>query len=280
MTSATFDADSLKRLEREGYGAHAETYDCLLVPLTSAFTNTVLSMARIKKGESILDVACGTGPSTIEAARLVGASGRVLGIDIAPGMLSVAREKVAQAGFRNVEFYEMDAERLEFEDSAFDAAISQFGLMHFPDRLKALSEIRRVLKPDGRLSVSVWSFPEKVRVLSVFGQIVAKYVPELANPGVPTYYDFAPEGVLESTLVKAGLRKPRATRVSVDYSFDSAEAYWTGITASGKSQWLLSHVSGDVREVIKTEVFREVVKFADGTKLRFRTEALIGAAIR
>ncbi len=248
--------------------------------MTSAFTAEVLDMAQIKKGDLILDVACGTGPSTIEAARLVGGNGRVTGIDIAPGMLSIAREKARRAGLSNVEFCEMDAENLDYDDSTFDCAISQFGLIHFPNRLKALKEIRRVLKPEGRISLSVWSFSEKVGVLSLFGEIVARHAPELNTPGAPSYYEFARRGALEATLEKADLRKPRTNRISVNYIVESAEAYWTGITASGKSQWLLSQVNDGVRKTIKREVFKEVVKFAYRGKLRFPTEALIGAAVR
>lgn len=226
MVGTFFDSEHLKNLEREGYSAHPETYDRLLMPLTSAFTDALLNMAPIKNGECVLDVACGTGPSTIEAASLVGESGRVIGIDIAPGMLRFAREKAEGAGLRNVEFHQMDAENLEFRDSTFDVVICQFGLIHFPNRLGALAEMRRVLRPGGRVVLSVWSHPERVRILSLFGEIVARHVPKLISPNIPTYYDLGAEGVLEAAFEKAGLRNPRTKKVALDYFLDTPADYW------------------------------------------------------
>jgi ubiquinone/menaquinone biosynthesis C-methylase UbiE len=132
--------------------AAAEAYEGLHVPaLFQRWAKRVLDAARVEPGHRVVDVACGTGVIAREAATRVGPTGSVAGVDIGPGMLEVAR-RIAPA----VEWREGAAESLPYEDRSFDAAVSQFGLMFFSDRRRAVREMLRVLVPDGRLAVAVW----------------------------------------------------------------------------------------------------------------------------
>ena len=105
----------------------------------AAATELMLDLAELETGNRVLDVAAGTGEQTLAAARRVGPTGRVLATDIAPGMLEVAAEEARQAGLPNVETRVMDAQSLDLEADAFDAAISRRGLMLIPDHRKALA---------------------------------------------------------------------------------------------------------------------------------------------
>jgi SAM-dependent methyltransferase len=132
--------------------AAAHAYEALFVPaLFEQWAARVADAARIQPGDRVLDVACGTGVLAREAAARAGASGHVAAIDPGPGMLAVAREKAPA-----VEWREGVAESLPFADGAFDVVVSQFGLMFFVDRQRALSEMLRVIAPGGRLVVAVW----------------------------------------------------------------------------------------------------------------------------
>ena len=106
--------------------------------------------AGIRPGQRVLDVACGTGALTLAVAERVAPGGAVTGLDANPEMLAVARRKHAP-----VEWRDGRAESLPFADTSFDAVVSQFGLMFFDDRVAALREMRRVLRPGGRLAVAV-----------------------------------------------------------------------------------------------------------------------------
>jgi len=130
----------------------AKSYDALFVPaLFGQWAPRVADAAQIERGQRVLDVACGTGVLAREAASRTGSTGQVVGVDPLPGMLAVAR-KLAPS----IEWREGVAESLPFPDRAFDAVVSQFGLMFFTDRHRALREMLRLLTPGGRLAVAVW----------------------------------------------------------------------------------------------------------------------------
>lgn len=130
----------------------ANAYEALFVPaLFGEWATKVADAAQIQPGQRVLDVACGTGILAREAVSRTGSTGYVAGLDPIPGMLAVAKQ-LAPA----VEWREGVAESLPFSDRAFDAVVSQFGLMFFTDRRQALREMLRVLASGGRLAVAVW----------------------------------------------------------------------------------------------------------------------------
>lgn len=107
-------------------------------------------------GETVLDVACGPGSVARPAAARVGASGRVVGCDLSPAMLEVARAQPPAPGAAGIEYHEAPADRLPVEDASFDVGTCQQGFQFFPDRPAAAAELRRALRPGGRLGVAVW----------------------------------------------------------------------------------------------------------------------------
>jgi len=111
----------------------------------------VADAARIRPGDRVLDVACGTGVLTREAATRASPGGMVTGLDLAPGMLEVAARLSP-----DIAWQQGSADALPFPEQSFDAVVSQFGLMFFPDPARALREMMRVLVPGGRLAVAVW----------------------------------------------------------------------------------------------------------------------------
>ena len=133
--------------------AAAEAYEEFFVPaLFGQWVTRVAALAQIRTGHHVLDVACGTGALAREAASRVGPSGFVAGVDASPAMLAVAARLAPRLEWRHG-----TAEALSYPDRRFDAVVSQFGLMFFTDRRQALSEMRRVLKPAGRLVLAVWA---------------------------------------------------------------------------------------------------------------------------
>jgi SAM-dependent methyltransferase len=129
------------------YRQFGDTNEALLAPAGQA----MLDAAQLRPGERVLDVGCGFGTSTLEAAERVAPSGRVVGVDISAAMLQPARERIAAAGADNVELLHADAQAYAFETGSFDAVISRFGMMFFEDPQAAFTNLARALRSGGRL---------------------------------------------------------------------------------------------------------------------------------
>lgn len=130
----------------------ANAYEALFVSaLFEQWAPKVADAAQIKAGQSVLDVACGTGVLAREVTARLGSGAKVVGVDPNPGMITVAGRLAP-----TVEWRVGAAEALAFSDQTFDAVVSQFGLMFFTDRHRALCEMWRVLAPGGRLAIAVW----------------------------------------------------------------------------------------------------------------------------
>lgn len=127
-------------------------YESLFVPAVfETWTRHLVDGAGIKEGSHVLDVACGTGVLARSALARTGATGRVVGADLAPGMLAAANE-IEPA----IDWVLCSAEDLDLDDGAFDCVVSQFGMMFFQDRQKSADEMYRVLKPGGSIAIAVW----------------------------------------------------------------------------------------------------------------------------
>jgi SAM-dependent methyltransferase len=134
----------------------AEAYESYLVPaLFAPWVDVLLDRAKPRAGDRVLDVACGTGIAARRVAPMVGASGQVVGIDISPDMLEVARDRAQTEGLA-IDWREASAVDLPFPEQSFELVICQQGLQFFPDRPKAVREMRRVLSPDGRAVIATW----------------------------------------------------------------------------------------------------------------------------
>ena len=135
-------------------GTGAENYQRNFVPaIATPVSADVLRTADLQRGERVLDVACGTGVVARLAADLVGSTGSVTGIDVAPDMIEVAKATTAPAE-PPIDWHVGDAASLPFADESYDAVLCQMGLMFIPDRPVAVREMRRVLKPGGRVVIN------------------------------------------------------------------------------------------------------------------------------
>jgi SAM-dependent methyltransferase len=141
-------------------------YEDLFVPaLFESWTGHLIDEASVEKGSHVLDIACGSGVLARHALSKLGNSGRIAGVDPAPGMIAAAREIEP-----SIEWILGSAEELEFDDNSFDCIVSQFGMMFFKDRHAAASEMYRVMKPGGRLAVAVWN---SIEHNPAYGDIIA-----------------------------------------------------------------------------------------------------------
>lgn len=148
-----------------------ELYERYLVPaITAHWANDLLDRLALRHGESVIDIACGTGVVARLAAER-GHIGRLVGIDLNTAMLATARTKSS-----DIEWFEGSALELPFDESSFDVVVCQLGLQFFPDRSLALKEMLRVLKPEGRVGLSVFSAIERTPAAHALVQALDKYL--------------------------------------------------------------------------------------------------------
>jgi SAM-dependent methyltransferase len=154
-----------KAAQREGWSLFAPLEVYTTMPAAA-----LIRFAKVRSGETLLDVACGTGPTSVTAART---GARVFALDLSPALLENARRNARTAGVE-IEFTEGDVEALPYDDAMFDVVVSQFGHMFAPRPDKALGEMLRVLRPGGRIAFSTW--PQDQFVAKMFA-LTGRYAP-------------------------------------------------------------------------------------------------------
>ena len=190
-------------------------------------TKLMLEAANLQPGDQVLDIAAGTGDQSRQTARLVGPGGSVLATDISQEMLVIAARLAKQERLSNLTTRAMNAEQLDLPESSYDAVISRFGLMLIPNIQQALKEIRRVLKPGGRLAALVWSKPERNPLFTLEDPIVAKYV-EVEEPRFDVF-SLADAALFASMLTETGFQGVQVQAIALPFRFPSFEvltAWW------------------------------------------------------
>ena len=188
--------------------------------LYGAATWQMLEAGQISPGDRVLDIAAGTGDQSRMAARLVGPEGSVLATDISREMLEVAARFAHLEGLGNMATQVMNAEHLDLPSDTFDTVISRFGLMLIPRQDRALAEIRRVLKPGGRLAALVWSRPERNPLFILPDNITGQ---DRDAAGRPDPFSLADEAVFAHALTQAGFREMRVQSIPLTFRFPSFE---------------------------------------------------------
>jgi ubiquinone/menaquinone biosynthesis C-methylase UbiE/rhodanese-related sulfurtransferase len=226
-----FNAKKYKQKQKTVWDALADVYDQSYSTLAHPATMQMILGAKLQPGDVILDLASGTGADAFTAAPFVGDTGKIIGIDIAENMIALAKDKARARGITNCEFHVMDAEDLTFGNAMFDAAVSKWGLMYFPDCHKALKGVLRVLKPGGRLSALVVGRQERARFMTVGALAAYKINPALvvAEDG-PNVFQFGPDGAIEALLNAAGFVNIRSRRFALMISCADGEKYWELLT--------------------------------------------------
>ena len=160
-----------------------------------------------RPGERVLDIGCGSGPTTIDLARRVDPDGSVLGVDISATMIEAARKRAEAAGVRNVDFRRADAQVDDLGDAVFDAAFSRFGVVFFADPPVAFANVLRALRPGGRLAFVCWqelTSNEWMFIPGAAAVSVTGVIPPMPAPGEPGPFSLADEGAARSILELAG----------------------------------------------------------------------------
>lgn len=203
----------------------AETYEGYMVPvLFEPWARKLVEVIDPQPGERILDVACGTGIVARVTASHAGAGAEVIGLDISPGMLDVARRNVGFDG-HEIAWVEGSAEALPFPDDRFDVVLCQFALMFFSDRHAALSEMHRVLDDDGRLGISVWQEIERHPFYETLHDVIRWH---LGASSVRDIFALGDAEALRTLVAAAGFHTISIRSLSLTARFPDPEGFLAG----------------------------------------------------
>ncbi len=236
----------------------------------------------IRRTDDVLDIGCGCGQSTRDAARAAD-QGSALGIDLSASMLDVARRRATAEGLRNVDFRQGDAQVYPFAPGSFDIAISRFGVMFFEDRSAAFTNIASALRPGGRLAMLVWQDLSKNEwIVTVRETLAAGRELPAPVPGVPGPMAFADPDDVRGLLAGIGFEAIEFTSIEEPMWFGAdADAAYAFVGEIGIVKGLSDGLDPDtkaaaheeLRAALRTHETREGVRFASGVWLISATKA-------
>ena len=225
--------DEAAARSRASFDAAAPDYDSDAQSFFPRFGQLTVERLALVPGARVLDVACGTGNSVLPAANAVGASGHVLGVDLSEAMLARARERVAAAGFANVELRLGDMRDLRLEPQSFDAALSVFGIFFVPDMVGLLASLWELVAPGGALAVTTWGPHLFEPLWSIFWDEVRTERPELGPTG-GRYEEIATPAGVEALFAAAGIDGPCvAEAFDAMHPIPDGDAWWAIVRGSG-----------------------------------------------
>jgi SAM-dependent methyltransferase len=261
------DVEDYRRTSQDVWEAMAPGWERWREQLVEALTPVrewLISELGPQPGETVLELGAGVGDTGFEAAAILGEGGRLISTDFSPEMVEVARRRGTELGLGNVEYRLIDAERIELDSGSVDGVLCQSTYMLMADPAAALADTRRVLRPRGRLALSVWGAPERNPWASIGGMILVERgripPPEAEAPGV---FSMSSEERTKALLDGAGFGSVRTEEVLVRFAFRDLDDYerWV-IDVAGPFAMVLRGLPEDEREVLRARLREAFVPFA------------------
>jgi ubiquinone/menaquinone biosynthesis C-methylase UbiE len=258
-----------------GRAVDSAAYDQFTGRWSRLFVPLVLAAAGVHPGGRVLDVSTGTGEAARAIMPVIGASGTLIGADIAPAMLESARARLKEPAFSLVA---ADGQALPFVDGTFDVVVRQLGLQFFPNPGLGLMEFRRVLRSGGRAGICVISTPDRAPMWGILADVLGRLLPD-QRPIVQLSFSLADPTRLEELLTSAGFQEIRVERQTREGGFDSFDEYWEPIQAGiGSIPQIYLTLPDAERCAVREEVRARLAKFQSGGRLRMSVEMLISSA--
>ena len=256
-----------------------ENYERYLVPsIFGPWADDLVKAAALRRGDRVLDIACGTSIVARTAARALGAGSNIVGLDVSAPMLAAANSAAKGEGL-SVEWREGSAMKLPFADGAFDVACCQQGLQFFPDRHTALGEMNRVLAPGGRLVLSVWREIELSPAFVVLADALTRHIsPEAGKLMTGGPFSLSDPELLRTAIATAGFGDITIRPSKKILRFPSPDEFVLRYAAGSALGGVVAGVDNDARAAFIADVSKRLQSFVDDQGLAFPIESNIALA--
>jgi SAM-dependent methyltransferase len=249
---------------------------------TRPVAERMLRVLRMHPGDTLLELAAGTGTVGFTALAALGGAARLIISDFAAAMVEAARRRGVELGFERVEYRVLDAEALELEDESVDGVLCRWGYMLLADPARALAETRRVLRDGGRVSCAVFAEPAKNpwAALPMSVLVESGHLPS-PEPGQPGILALADTTRLRQLFKGAGLTDPEIDEVPFVYPFAGEDDYWRFLTdMAGAISMALGHLDDEARAEVRANLAARLEPYRGPDGLELPAVSLVVAATR
>ncbi len=252
-----------RRIQRYGWDLAAAAYEPLWRDQLAPAQAKLMACAGLRPGERVLDVACGTGITALDAASRVLPGGEVVGIDLSARMIGLARKRAMREHCTNISFERADAEQLRLADNSFDAVLCALGLMYMPAPERAVLEMRRVLRPAGRIILAVWGERSRCGWAELFSIIDA----EVASDVCPLFFRLGQGDALQRVCLDAGFHVTAHSRISEPLVYSDNDQACDAAFIGGPVALAWSRLDEAARERVRVRYIDSIApwRHQDGT---------------
>lgn len=263
------DRDEYRRNSRESWNEMATVWDEHAEEIGAAVTavaDWIIERVDPQPGETVLDIAAGAGVLTPTLSERLGPEGRLISTDFASAMVAANRRRGEERGLANVEYREMDAERMDLGDESVDRATCRFGYMLMADHDAALAETRRVLRNGGPVAFAVWAEPAgNPWVVIPVGVLIERGHMERPEPDGPGMFSLAGREKIEAALASTGLEPVELEDIEVKHHYPDRDEMWRRLTTvMGPLAVALRKLPEDERDAIRKLIEERSEPFRNG----------------
>jgi ubiquinone/menaquinone biosynthesis C-methylase UbiE len=259
MTGRDSALDEARKRAERTYNAASDHYDAGPLGFWEHSGRRTIERLGLAPGARVLDVCCGTGASAIPAARAVGDGGSVIAVDLAEDLLALGRKKAEAACLRRLEFRRGDMSALEVEPASFDAVVCVFGIFFVPDMEAQVAELRRFVRPGGRLAITTWGAGIFSPAYAVWLDAVHRVRPDL-DSGFSPWERITTTDAVRKLFADAGIADGvDVEEEAAEQSLSTPDDFWAIAMGSG-CRWTIDRLGPAAADGVRREVTGELTR--------------------
>ena len=279
------DLDAYRKQSRETWGDMASGWEDRrdwMVEVTGRVNSWLAEKVDAQPGQTILDIAAGTGDLGFHVAERVGQEGGVISTDFAPEMVDVARRFGEARGLTNVEYRVLDAESMDLDEDSVDGAVCRWGYMLMADPAAALKETRRVLRDGGPLAFAVWRTPDRNPWAAVPGMTLVQrgHMP-VPEPGAPGIFALGEPDRIRELVTAAGFDEPELEEIAFEFRYADFDDLWDALVRiAGPLARVVNALPDDERQATRAAIMENVAPYRDAEGSYTAPAATWGVLVR